>query len=141
MQNIGWQTPVSDGMIAGTTGRALHVEALKLSLGPGIESGGIQVRAHVSNIGWQDWTSSMAGTTGRNLAVEAVQIRLNGAAEANYDVWYRVHSSEFGWLGWTKNGENAGSEGYARSVEALQVSITPKGASAPGSTARPFVKR
>lgn len=141
VQNIGWQTPVSDGMIAGTTGRALHVEALKLSLGPGIESGGIQVRAHVSNIGWQDWTSSMAGTTGRNLAVEAVQIRLNGAAEANYDVWYRVHSSELGWLGWTKNGENAGSEGYARSVEALQVSITPKGASAPGSTARPFVKR
>ena len=141
VQNIGWQTPVSDGMIAGTTGRALHVEALKLSLGPGIESGGIQVRAHVSNIGWQDWTSSMAGTTGRNLAVEAVQIRLTGAAEANFDVWYRVHSSEFGWLGWTKNGENAGSEGYARSVEALQVLITPKGASAPGSTARPFVKR
>lgn len=141
VQNIGWQSPVSDGSVAGTTGRALHVEALKLSLGPGIESGGIQFRSHVSNIGWQEWTSSIAGTTGRNLAIEAVQIRLTGAAESSFDIWYRVHSAEFGWLGWTKNGENAGSAGYARSVEALQVLVTPKGASAPGSTSRPFVER
>ena len=30
-----------------------------------------------------------------------------------YDIYYRVHSQEFGWLGWAKNGESAGTEGYS----------------------------
>lgn len=141
VQNIGWQPIVSDGMIAGTTGRSLRVEALRLTLGSGIESGGVQVRAHVANIGWQDWASSTAGTTGRSLGVEAVQIRLNGDAANLYDVWYRVHSANFGWLGWTKNGDSAGSEGFARSVEALQVKVLPKGSAAPGSVNGSFFKR
>lgn len=32
VQNIGWMDPVSSGKVAGTTGRGLNLEALKISL-------------------------------------------------------------------------------------------------------------
>lgn len=138
VQNIGWQSAVRDGSLAGTTGRNLNLEALKVSLGSGIESGGIQVRAHVRNYGWQKWTNGTAGTTGRNTPIEAVQIKLTGDAASKYTVWYRMHSADFGWLGWAKDGESAGSEGYAKSAQAIQIKIVAKNGKAPGSTNMPF---
>ena len=30
-----------------------------------------------------------------------------------YDVYYRVHCQNFGWMDWAKNGESAGSAGYS----------------------------
>lgn len=138
VQNIGWQGYVADGAIGGTTGRNLNLEALNVQLGAGVESGGIQAQAHVRNIGWQKYTSGTSGTTGKNLAIEAVRIKLTGAAANLYDVYYRVHSAEFGWLGWAKNDSAAGSEGFARSVQAIQIKIVPKGSAAPGSTSTPF---
>lgn len=136
--DIGWMNAVDAGKVAGTTGKALTLQALKIALvNPGV-SGGIEVRAHVRNIGWQSWTTGIAGTTGRNLPIEAMQIRLTGEAANKYDVYYRVHASDFGWLGWAKNGERAGSQGYAKSAEAVQVVLVGKGASAPGSTEDAF---
>ncbi len=40
----------------------------------------IQYRAHVQNIGWQDWVQNgeVAGTTGQALQMEAIQIDLTG---------------------------------------------------------------
>ena len=48
VQRIGWQAPVDDGATAGTTGRALRVEALRLS-----PSGGATLtwRGHVQKQG------------------------------------------------------------------------------------------
>ena len=103
VQNIGWQPAVFDGAISGTTGRNLNLESLDVNLGTGVGFGEIEIRAHVSEIGWQDWTTGKAGTVGRNLPIEALQIRLTGDVAQNYDVWYRVHSADFGWLGWAKN--------------------------------------
>ena len=132
--DIGWQSTVSDGETAGTTGRGLAMEALRVSLSNQKISGSVEVRVHVSDIGWQDWTSGTAGTTGQAKAMEAVQIRLTGELADRYDVWYRVHSAEFGWLGWAKDGESAGSQGYGRAAQAVQVELVEKGGSAPGST-------
>lgn len=59
VQNIGWMDPVSSGKVAGTTGRGLNLEALKISLEvDGATSqeqiaNAISVEAHVSNVGWQ----------------------------------------------------------------------------------------
>ena len=55
VQRIGWQAPVDDGATAGTTGRALRVEALRLS-----PSGGATLtwRGHVQKQGWQGWRSN-----------------------------------------------------------------------------------
>ena len=55
-----------------------------------------------------------------------------------YDVYYRVHAQKFGWLGWAKNGESAGTAGYAYRLEGIQVVLVSKGGNAPGSTLTPF---
>lgn len=133
VSNVGWQPSVRDGAVAGTTGRALRMEALEVSLGSGID-GGVSVEAHVANIGWQAAVGAgqVAGTTGRSLQMEAVRISLTGAAAKSYDVYYRVHSAQFGWLGWAKNGEDAGSQGFGYRMEAIQIQLVPKDGQAPG---------
>ena len=138
--DIGWQAQVTDGATAGTTGRGLRMEALKVSLASQEYPGGIQYNAHCADIGWQGWKSNgqMAGTTGQSRQMEAVQVMLTGEMADRYDVYYRAHSENFGWLGWAKDGESAGSAGYGYRMEALQVRLVPKGGPAPGSTDAPF---
>lgn len=52
VSNVGWLGTVSDGATAGTTGRSLSLEAVKVSLSNAEASGSIGVNAHVSGIGW-----------------------------------------------------------------------------------------
>ncbi len=66
---------------------------------------------------------------------------MTGTISKDYDIYYRVHAQDFGWLGWAKNGENAGSQGYAKHVEAIQIQLVKKGESAPGNTNNCFYKR
>ena len=139
VQNIGWQKAVTDGAVAGTSGKSLRVEALRVSVDGAGTEGSVQIRAHVQNIGWQDW-SSEGGTTGQSKRVEAMQLRLTGDLAGRYDIYYRVHAQNFGWMGWAKNGEKAGTEGYSYRLEAIQVKLVPKGGAAPGSTANAFRK-
>lgn len=140
VQDIGWQTSVENGAIAGTTGQNKHLEALKIQLESQEYAGQIEYRAHVSDIGWQDYVKAgeMTGTVGQNKGIEAVSIRLTGEMASHYDIYYRVHASEFGWLGWAKNGENAGSQGYARHAEAVEIRLVEKGNGAPGNTSNSF---
>ena len=83
----------------------------------------------------------MSGTSGQALRLEAIQIQLTDEMANHYDVYYRVHCQNFGWMGWAKNGASAGSEGYAYRLEGIQVKLVPKGGAAPGSTANAFRKR
>ena len=138
VSDIGWQAYTTG--IAGTTGKSKAIEALnfQVSNSPG---GSIQCSAHVQDLGWQAYTSGMAGTTGRSKRLEAIKIKLSGALAEQYDVYYRVHVQDFGWLGWAKNGESAGSEGYGKRAEAIEVRLVAKGGSAPGSTANAFKKK
>ena len=140
VQNIGWQAAVTDGAVAGTSGKSLRVEALKVSLKNADYAGGVQIRAHVQDIGWQGW-STTGGTSGQSKRVEAMQIRLTGEMANHYDVYYRVHAQNIGWMGWAKNGEQAGTAGYSYRLEAVQVKLVPKGSAAPGSTANRFQSR
>ena len=136
VSNVGWLGTVSDGATAGTTGRSLSLEAVKVSLSNAEASGSIEVNAHVSNIGWQGWdepSASEAGTTGQSKSIEALQFRLTGEMADDYDVWYRVHASGIGWMGWAKDGEAAGTTGYGRKLEAVQVRLVRKGDPAPSA--------
>lgn len=139
--NIGWQSNVYDGDVAGTSGRSLAVEALSIDLRNQAYAGDITYRAHCANIGWQSWRSNgaTAGTTGQSRQVEALEVKLTGEMADHYDVYYRVHARNFGWLGWAKNGESAGSAGYGYRMEAVQVVLVAKGGAAPGSTANPYM--
>lgn len=133
--DIGWQNQAAfDGETAGTVGKSKSVEALKITLVNQVKTGSVQVRAHVSNEGWQDWTSGTAGTTGRSHAIEAVQVRLTGEMANSYDVYYRVHAANIGWMGWAKDGDPAGTVGMSYAVEAVQVKLVAKGSAVPGST-------
>ena len=51
----------------------------------------------------------------------------------HYDVYYRVHVQNYGWLAWTKNGQNAGTIGKGLRLESLQVVLIPKGEKGPNS--------
>ncbi len=138
VQDIGWQGAVCDGGTAGTTGRAKSVEALSFSIKSQQTAGSIQGNAHVQDIGWQGWRTGTIGTTGRAKQIEAVQFRLTGELADKYDIYYRVHVQNYGWMDWAKNGASAGTEGLAYRVEAVQIKLVLKGGSAPGSTAHPF---
>ncbi|MDQ9776242.1 hypothetical protein RF263_15820, partial [Acinetobacter baumannii] len=63
---------------------------------------------------------------------------LTGAAAGKFDIYYRVHVANIGWLGWAKNGASAGSSGFGYGAQAIEVVIVDKGAAAPGSTAEPY---
>lgn len=142
VQNIGDQGMRSGGATAGTTGRSLRLENIRISVpGKSAVKGGVQYRTHVQNIGWQGWVSDGAegGTHGRSLRMEAISIKLTGDLANYYDVYYRVHAQNFGWLGWAKNGQDAGSAGYGYRLEALQVKLVAKGGAAPGGTGNRFV--
>ena len=145
VQNIGWQNKVYDGTTAGTTGRNLNLEALKLKVteaGRENLTGSITYEAHVQDIGWQpavsDWQA--AGTTGRNKKIEAIKINLTEQLAEKYDVYYRVHSANYGWLGWAKNGEKAGTIGLNLGAQAIEVKLYEKNSSdVPAQTEKSYV--
>ena len=137
VSNIGWMSSKRDGSTAGTTGQSKAVEDLKVSILNPEEDGSVQVDAHVSGIGWQGWdtpSASEGGTTGQGRAVEAVRLRLTGSLAKDYDVYYRVHASNIGWMAWAKDGEEAGTTGMSCSLEAVQIKLIKKGASHPDTT-------
>ena len=137
VQGSGWAEPTQAGVIAGTTGRSLRMEALALTLAKSDVRGGNEYRGHVQGAGWEtSWArdGKTCGTVGQSKRLEAVQIRLYGDMAKQFDVYYRVHSQRYGWLTWAKNGEKAGTEGMSLRAEAVQVVLVRKGAKAPAKT-------
>ncbi|MGM0174285.1 GH25 family lysozyme [Enterococcus sp. DIV0800] len=142
VENIGWMNSVSDNSISGTVGEAKRVEALTLSLTNKV-SGNIEYRSHLAGVGWEtSWKKNgeISGTTGQKRRVEALQVKLSGEAANKYDVYYRAHSENFGWLNWARNGESAGSEGFGYRLEAIQIQLVPKGQAAPTGQGKKFIK-
>ena len=74
------------------------------------------------------------------VVVHSFQIELTDEMAEQYDIYYRVHSQTYGWLGWAKNGESAGTEGQAKRLEAIEIQLVEKGGAAPGSTEQAFIK-
>ena len=129
VQDYGTQAYVYDGATAGTEGECKRMESIRMKLPSSVNSS-IQYRSHVQDIGWEKkWASngSLSGTTGQCKRLEAIQIKLSGDVAKNYDVYYRVHAQDYGWLAWAKNGESSGTEGYAKRLEAIEVRLVPKG--------------
>ena len=46
-----------------------------------------------------------------SLRLEAVQLRLTSQLATNFDLAYRVHVQNIGWMPWVKNGATAGTTG------------------------------
>ncbi len=152
VQRKGTLAAVSGGAVAGTTGKRLRMESLRLTVDGASATGGIEYRSHVQSKGWEKSykrDGERSGTEGKSKRLEAVKIRLWGDIAKKYDVYYRVHSQRYGWMAWAKNGERAGTQGKAFRAEAVQVVLVAKGGPAPavdfqGATqtcAKAFVKK
>ena len=136
VQGQGWGPDVQNGANAGSTGSALRLESLNVSVsGSSIPSGSIQYSLHIQSTGWTGWSSNGAacGTGGSGKRVEGIRIRLTGDLARTYDVYYRVHSQRYGWMAWAKNGERAGTQGRGLRAEAIQVVLVAKDAPAPAT--------
>ena len=137
---IGWQDYVGDGLLAGTTGQSLSLQALNVYLTDA--DGSVRVTAHVQDYGWMDSVevsrTTYAGTVGGGKRMEAVCLELEGPAAAQYDIYYRAHVANIGWLDWAKNGARAGSQGFGYGIEALQICLVDKDGAAPGATDQAF---
>ncbi len=133
VQSFGWQNPVTNGVMSGTSGKAKRLEGIEISVS-GNKNLGIQYSTHCQTYGWLPWSANgeMNGTTGEAKRLEAIKIQLTGADKNKYDVYYRVHAQSYGWLGWAKNGEPSGTAGYAKRLEGIQIVVVKKNEKAPG---------
>ena len=133
VQSFGWQNPVTNGVMSGTSGKAKRLEGIEISVS-GNKNLGIQYATHCQTYGWLPWSANgeMSGTTGEAKRLEAIKIQLTGADKDKYDVYYRVHAQSYGWLGWAKNGEPSGTAGYAKRLEGIQIVVVKKNEKAPG---------
>lgn len=143
VQKIGWQDYVRDGGTSGTSGKSLRLEGIQIKNTTGV-SGSILYKTHIQGSGWETafkQDGSTSGTLGQSKRLEAIQIKLAGEMAKKYDIYYRVHAQQFGWLDWAKNGASAGTEGYSYRLEAIQITLVQKGKAAPGKTSTPFKKK
>ena len=111
IEAIGWQESKENGEIAGTTGEALRIEAMKIETDEYVE-----YRGHVQDIGWTDWVKAgeIIGTTGQAKRLEAIEIKSLRTIRAT------AHVQDIGWQD-TVVGKNIriGTEGRALRLEAL----------------------
>ncbi|SEJ05774.1 N-acetylmuramoyl-L-alanine amidase [Alkalibacterium gilvum] len=124
IESKGWQEPVNQGDIAGTENKGLKLESFKVkSSHPELS---IRYRTFSRNSdSWMPWKENdqLSNPVDTGDQIEAVQFDLTGAIAEQYDVFYRVHSKTFGWLGWAKNGEHAGTKGYDYQIEAIEIRV------------------
>ncbi|GHH71099.1 hypothetical protein [Promicromonospora soli] len=89
------------------------------------------LEGYVQGQGWQGLkvkdTIYYVGSVGQNRRLEAFRIDDGGVLAPYYDVWYRAYVPKYGWLGWAKNGGNAGTVGFANRIESIQIKVLPKG--------------
>ncbi|CAJ1222958.1 hypothetical protein LLWA12L8_FAMOGCFE_00189 [Lactococcus lactis] len=143
VQNIGWQDVKNGGEIAGTQGKALRVEALKINIGNNGEnqSNAVQYASQVQNIGWQAPVSNgqISGTVGQSLRDETLQVSLMGNLSRYFTVYYQTYCQNIGWLDWARNGDIAGTARLGYRLESLRIIVEPKWVSAPGVSTNAFI--
>lgn len=120
VQDYGWMNTVLTENVAGTTGQARRMEAIKINTN-GID-GTLKYQVHVQDYGWLSETSAgnVAGTTGQSKRMEAIIIKLENSS---YKIKYRVHAQDIGWMNWVEAGQVAGTTGQSRRIEAIQIVI------------------
>lgn len=145
IQDVGWQEWKSNGLSSGTFGEGKRLEGIRIEVDSQGYDLNVAYQTHIQNIGWEaetdrgwKYSGEMSGTERLSYRLEGIQIKLTGSDAEQFDIYYRVHAQNFGWLDWAKNGASAGTAGYGYRLEAIQIKILSRGAVAPGATAQPF---
>lgn len=130
VSDLGWLPLTKYSGQTGTTGKSKPMEAFKVN-------GLVEYASYNFNTGWQPTVNRgmISGTTGQSRPIQAIKINPIESLANEYDIWYRVHVSDIGWMGWAKNGEIAGVTGDAnKKIEAFDIQPMPKGSMPPGTT-------
>lgn len=130
VSNLGWTNTTVNNGTTGTTGQSKRMEAFKIN-------GAVEYASYNNTTGWQPTVNNgmISGTTGLSTPLQALKINALGALADKYDLYYRVHVSHIGWMGWTKNGQPAGVTGNSNNnIEALEIRLVIKGFSITGTT-------
>lgn len=125
-----WLNTVSNNEIIGTVGKGLSLKGFKVSLVNNGFNG--EIHYHTSTDG-SNWTTSKNGQLSSENPFQMVKFNLSGEIASQYDIYYRVHVRNIGWLGWTKNGQFAGVKGENHPVEAVQLLLNMKSYPTPNS--------
>ena len=134
-EDYGWQSWVSNGELAGTTGESRRLEGIKIELENAPTLAKIQYRAHGEDYGWQDWVSDgeLAGTTGISKRIEGLEIRIvkksgedpepEEPEEKELTLTYQGQCESYGWQSWVSEGELAGTDGQSKRLEGIKIKL------------------
>lgn len=127
----GWQDPVENWQIAGIVGQHKAIEAVRITELVNDEGTniGFASRGYVRDYGWNTEdviNSGDIGSTGLNKPLEGIKIGLIGADADKYDVWYRLHVEDKGFLPPVRDFEPSGTEGMGLQAEAIQIILQRK---------------
>lgn len=122
VQSAGWMAEVRDGQVAGSTGYAKRLEAIKINPPKGIE---LEVKVHLQKLGDKTYTVSngnsiIIGTTGEARRMEAITIKCI-KNETGLSVRYQGHVQSIGWTGICEEGQLCGTTGQAKRLEAVKI--------------------
>lgn len=118
VEGYGWLPVVHDGMVAGTTGQARRIEAIRFTDVPaGVE---FDATVHVQDLGdvsahVSHGSVATLGTVGEGLRIEA--ITLSGDDRLRY----QAHVQDIGWTTECESSELCGTTGQSKRIEALRV--------------------
>ena len=132
--SLGWQNEVEDSVISGNEAEdAPAINGLVIKS----KNDAFNYGAKINNIGWQEVSTNQEIIDGN---LETIKISLKEPYSNQYDVYYRVKTKGFGWLGWTSNGNKAGSDGYDDYIQAIQIKVINKDGEKPkGKETIPFI--
>ena len=110
------------------------IQTIKIKLSGKEYEGGIRYKVLCQGSSkWKSWASDgkQAGIAKKRL--EAIKIELTGEVAKHYDVCYRTKTATYGWLNWAKNGEESGTVGCSKNVQAIQIVLVTKDSGLPGN--------
>lgn len=123
-QSAGWLPHVEDGQVAGVTGHAKRIEAIKIDCK--MEGVKLYAKGHIQGEGWKDYemitSDTIIGTTGQEKRLEAISLEAEGLPEG-MNIYVRYHIESEGWSNWIKGGTVAGTVGLGKRLEAIQIKI------------------
>lgn len=131
---IAWQGACGNEGVSGVVNGEV-LDALKVSIATpeGCPEGGIAYQVRPLDGEWSQihTDGEVAGAPGA--CIDAFRMSLTGELADLYDVYYRAHIANKGWLQWAKNGADAGTIGFGTSIDAYQISLVPVFGTAPSN--------
>lgn len=121
-----WQEYVDEGL-TGSTGKGIGINKYKVKLiNNTLLKGNIKYQSYTYFKDWHDEVTNDQESGVADEKLEAIKISLTDELANKFNVFYRVHVSNIGWMGWTSNGNPAGTKGYYKPIEAIEIKLIDK---------------